>query len=103
MIEGEKSMKIKIFGFGCAKCKEVESLVGEAVREAGLDASIEKASDFVAMMASGIASTPAVEIDGNVVCTGRVPGKAELLKWLRDGRAGVPADGQKQCSCKCCR
>lgn len=34
------------------------------------------------MMTLGVMSTPAVVIDGRIMCTGRVPAKAEVLNWL---------------------
>ncbi len=75
-------MDIKVLGPGCAKCKEAEKIVADAVQEAHSPATVEKITDFKAMMALGVMSTPAVVIDGTVMCTGRVPSKAEVLGWL---------------------
>ena len=75
-------MLIKILGPGCAKCKEVEKVVSTAVQEAGAGAIVEKVTDLKAMMALGVMSTPAVVINNKVICTGRVPSKAEVMGWL---------------------
>lgn len=90
-------MQIKVFGPGCSKCQETERIVCSAVKEAGVDATVEKVSDFKEMMALGIMSTPAVAIDGKVVCTGHVPSKAEVLDWL-SGK-GDCKSGSVKCEC----
>jgi len=75
-------MDIKVCGPGCPKCEEAERLVKEAVAEAGVAATIEKVTDFNAIAGYGIFSTPAVLIDGQIKCVGKVPNKKEILSWL---------------------
>lgn len=75
-------MDIKVLGPGCAKCSEAEQIMRAAVAEAGVDAAIEKISDFQQIAKFGVFSTPAVVIDGAVKCVGKVPSKAEALTWL---------------------
>jgi len=75
-------MLIKVLGPGCAKCRETETLVREVLAEAGLEATVEKVADFKEMAMLGVFATPAVVVDGKVLCTGRVPAKKELLAWL---------------------
>lgn len=76
-------MDIKVCGPGCAKCEEAERLVREAVAEAGVEATIEKVTDFNAIAGYGVFSTPAVVIDGQVKCVGKVPTKKDILSWLQ--------------------
>jgi small redox-active disulfide protein 2 len=75
-------MEIKVCGPGCAKCKEVERIVNEALSEAGKEATVEKVSDFNEIAKLGIFSTPAVVIDGQAKCVGKVPTRKEVLAWL---------------------
>ena len=75
-------MKIKILGIGCAKCREAEKLTREAVAEAGVEADVEHVTDFKEIARYGVFSTPAMVIDGKVVCVGKIPKKAEILAWL---------------------
>ncbi|MBO6170813.1 MAG: TM0996/MTH895 family glutaredoxin-like protein [Desulfovibrio sp.] len=75
-------MNIKVYGSGCAGCREVERLVSEVVRASGCDARVEKVSDVKALLAAGVMSTPALSVDGRVVCAGRVPSRAEVAGWL---------------------
>lgn len=90
-------MQIKVFGSGCSKCQEAERIISSAVKETGIEATVEKVSDFREMMALGIMSTPAVAIDGKVVCTGHVPSSTEVLDWL-SGK-GESKTGPGNCDC----
>lgn len=78
----EDIMKIMVFGPGCAKCREAEEIMKAAVKEANIEADFEKITDFREMLKYGVMSTPAIAIDGKVVCTGRVPGREEVKEWL---------------------
>jgi small redox-active disulfide protein 2 len=83
IIKLEVRMDIKVCGPGCAKCHEAERLVKEAVEEAKVEATIEKVTDFNAIAGYGVFSTPAVIIDGQVKCVGKVPSKKDILEWIR--------------------
>ena len=85
-------MLIKIFGPGCAKCKETEQVVKDAVETSGRNARVENITDLREMMSAGLLSTPAVSIDGTLVCAGRVPSRQEVMNWM-----AVPDDGAKDC------
>lgn len=76
-------MEIKILGPGCSKCKEVEVILTTAMAESGITATIEKVSDFQQIAKHGVFSTPAVVIDGQVKCVGKVPTKDEAMAWLK--------------------
>ena len=75
-------MEIKVCGPGCAKCNEVERIIKEVLAEAGKRATIEKVAGFNENAKLGVFSTPAVVIDGQVKCVGKVPTKKEVLGWI---------------------
>ena len=75
-------MDIKVLGPGCSKCTEVEKIVKTALQAAGVEASVEKISDFQEIAKLGVFSTPAVVIDGEIKCVGKVPDKSEILGWI---------------------
>lgn len=77
-------MEIKVCGPGCAKCSEAEALIKAVVAEKGLAVEVSKVTDFKAIAQLGVFSTPAVVIDGQVKCVGKVPSKAEVVAWLQD-------------------
>ena len=74
---------IKILGVGCAKCRQLEKLVKEAVFETGADATVEHVTDFKTIAGYGVFSTPAVVVDGRVTSVGKIPKKEEILAWLK--------------------
>ena len=75
-------MEIKVCGPGCANCTKAETIVREAVADSGLDARILKINDFAEMAKLGVLSTPAVLVDGQIKCVGKVQTKQEVLEWI---------------------
>jgi small redox-active disulfide protein 2 len=75
-------MNIKVLGSGCANCQTLEKRTTEAANLLGLDAHIEKVTDYAAIAGYGVMSTPALVIDEQVVLAGRVPKVAELQTLL---------------------
>jgi small redox-active disulfide protein 2 len=75
-------MIIKILGSGCSKCKKLEDNARLAVKELGLDATVEKVSDLSAIMGYGVMMTPALVIDEVVVSSGKVLSPADIKAKL---------------------
>ena len=76
-------MDIKVLGPGCPKCHQTEKIVRDAVAESGVAATVEKVTDVMEIAGYGVFGTPAVVIDGEVKSVGKIPGKAEVLGWIR--------------------
>ena len=76
-------MEIKVCGPGCANCNKAEKAVKEAGVEAGVEAQVEKITDFAEMARLGVLSTPAIVINGEIKCVGKVPSKNEIIAWLK--------------------
>ncbi|WP_238767487.1 thioredoxin family protein [Maribellus maritimus] len=75
-------MEIKVLGTGCAKCKKLEQITENVVKEMGLDATIEKVEDIYKIMQFGVMQTPGLVVNGKVVLTGRLPKSDELRNLL---------------------
>ena len=75
-------MKIKICGPGCASCEQTQKIVETAIAALGIEATITKVTDFQEIAKLGIFSTPAVVVNGDVKCVGRVPKQTEVEKWI---------------------
>jgi len=75
-------MIIKILGPGCTNCVNLERVTREAVAELGLDAQIEKVTDFPTIVGYGVMSTPGLVVDEKVVLSGRVPTTAAVRELL---------------------
>ena len=76
-------MEIKVLGPGCAKCQQVEKIVKEVVAETGVDATVEKVTDLMKIAGYGVFGTPAVIVDEEVKCVGKIPKKEEIKSWLK--------------------
>ena len=75
-------MIIKVLGPGCANCRTLERATREAVNALGLDATIEKITDYPTIAAYGIMSTPALVVDEKVLTSGRVPTPTQIRELL---------------------
>ena len=75
-------MKIKVLGPGCARCQQLEKTTKEVVRDLGIDAEIEDVKDIKKIMEYPILTTPGLVIDEKLVCSGRVPSKAEVTTFI---------------------
>ena len=75
-------MKIKVLGPGCARCQQLEKTTREAVKELGIEVEIEDIRDIKKIMEYPILTTPGLVIDENLVCSGRVPTKAEVTTFI---------------------
>ncbi|UCF91952.1 MAG: TM0996/MTH895 family glutaredoxin-like protein [Desulfobacterales bacterium] len=75
-------MEIKVLGPGCTKCQKTEKVVKEAVAEARVDAHVEKVTDAMEIAGYSVWGTPAVVVNGEVKCVGKIPKKEEVKAWL---------------------
>lgn len=79
-------MEIKVLGTGCAKCKQLEKDVFNALAELDLAADVEKVQDIKQIMSYKVMSTPALVVNGKVKVAGRVPRADELKKLITEER-----------------
>ena len=75
-------MNIKILGPGCARCQQLEKTAREVVKELGIEATVEEVKDMKKIMEYPILTTPGLVIDEKLVCSGRVPTRAEVTTFI---------------------
>lgn len=75
-------MKIKVLGTGCAKCHQLEQTTKEVIKELGVNTEFEYVKDIKKIMEYPILTTPGLVIDEKLVCSGRVPSKAEVTSYI---------------------
>lgn len=75
-------MKIQILGTGCPKCKQLTSNAEQAVKDAGIDAVIEKVTDLQEIMKFGVMITPGLVIDGEVKSVGKLLSPKEISAFF---------------------
>ena len=76
-------MNIQILGSGCNNCKKLEQLARDAIAELGIEATIEKITDFDRIGTMGVMATPGFAIDNVVKSTGKVLTKDQIIKLIR--------------------
>jgi len=76
-------MEIKVLGSGCAKCKRLFSVVEKAVSESKVSANIIKVENIDEITSFGVMMTPALVVDNEVKCAGRIPPAKEIIGWIK--------------------
>ena len=75
-------MNIKVLGSGCAKCKKLYGNVEEALKESGMEATLEKVEDINKIIDYGVMMTPALVIDEKVKSVGKVLSPKDIIKLI---------------------
>jgi len=75
-------LTIKVLGSGCENCKQVEAVARKAVATLGLEARVDKITNYEDIRKYPILSTPGLVINEKLVCAGRIPTEAEVTTWL---------------------
>ena len=88
LAEAEKQESgIKILGGGCAKCNALEAATVDALRELGMDTTIDHVKEYEKIAAYGVMTKHALVVDGQVVSYGKVLKKDEVISILKKVRA----------------
>ena len=73
---------VKILGSGCKKCNELETNTIAALAELGMDTTVAHVTDFAAIAAYGVMSTPALVLGKKVVSAGKVITKDDVIALI---------------------
>lgn len=77
------TVKIEILGTGCKKCQQLEANAKQAVVNLNLTAEVLHITDPVEIAMRGVMSTPAMAINGKVVCKGQVISPEQIQPLLQ--------------------
>lgn len=77
---------VKVLGSGCAKCNQLEAATKEALKQLGMDTTIQHVTDFAEIAAYGVMTTPALVVDGKVLSYGKVLKVEEVVELLESNR-----------------
>ena len=74
---------IKILGSGCPNCKRLEQEVRLALDTSTpqVDYEVVKVTDYADMMVYGIMSTPALVMNEQLLVSGRIPKRDQIVQW----------------------
>jgi small redox-active disulfide protein 2 len=81
--ESSTSLRIVVLGPGCAQCDRLEQTVKQALTEMGLPAFVEHVTDIKEIAKFGVATTPALMVNGKLVVTGTVPSVKKIKELIR--------------------
>jgi quercetin dioxygenase-like cupin family protein len=88
--EGAEGLVIKVLGAGCVICDSLENTVMETLTTMGLAADLEHIRDTEQISEYLVKGTPALVINGKVMCAGRNPSNYEIRKWLEEAGYNKP-------------
>jgi small redox-active disulfide protein 2 len=74
---------IKVLGPGCAKCKNLEKNVRDAIAKLSGEYKVEKIEDFQEMAKYGLLSSPGLVIDEKLISAGKVQSVEDLVELLK--------------------
>ena len=75
---------IKVLGAGCKTCHQQYENAKEAVRNLGLQVSVEYITDMEQVMAYGVMVMPAIVINETVAVSGKLLSTKDVEKLLKD-------------------
>ncbi|MCX6028821.1 MAG: thioredoxin family protein [Chloroflexi bacterium] len=75
-------VNVKVLGSGCANCQRLEASVRRVVAAQGIEAQVEKVTDYAAMMKYAILATPGLVINEKLMAAGRIPPDKDIAAWL---------------------
>jgi hypothetical protein len=75
-------MHVKVLGTDRAGCEKLTQELRRALRYVGLEARVTRVDAADELAGYELSATPALVIDGELRCEGRIPDQAELTSWL---------------------
>jgi Thioredoxin domain len=79
-----QGLEVKILGPGCINCDKLEQMVYKVMSTASLLGTVEHVRDLNEIASYGILPMPALVINGQIKCVGRLPVERQLLQWLKE-------------------
>ncbi|UCE84407.1 MAG: thioredoxin family protein [Deltaproteobacteria bacterium] len=83
-MEQSHELEVKVLGPGCPNCEKLEQMVYKVMAADNIVGSVEHVRDLNEIAAYGMVATPALVINGEVKCVGRLPRESQLRAWLEE-------------------
>lgn len=84
------SLEIKVLGEGCPRCPQLEANLRDALCELGIEAKVERVSNFWSTVSYGVLEVPGLWINGYVRSQGCIPNKDAIIAYIEAARRGEP-------------
>ena len=85
-------LSIKILGPGCSNCQRLHESTLQAVQMLGVEASVEKVTDYSEFLKYKLLATPGLVINERLVCAGRIPDQAEIVTFVTTALSEAPTE-----------
>lgn len=82
-------LHIKVLGPGCQNCEKLHAVTNEAVAMLGVEATVEKVTDYADIMSYNVLATPGLVVNEQLVAAGRIPSAAEVTTFLTNALAAT--------------
>jgi small redox-active disulfide protein 2 len=76
-------LSVKILGSGCPNCRRLEAETCAALDTANIPYEISKVTEYEEIAAYGVMQTPALVINEQVVSSGRIPKRDQIVIWAQ--------------------
>ena len=80
----DDQLKILVFGTGCVSCNQLEATIFDILAKMQLAADIVKIHELDEIWRHGVITPPALKINDDLVCHGKLPSPADIEQWLRE-------------------
>ena len=74
--------EIKVLGSGCKKCVKAAELIQTVANDCEVPVNIVKESSPELMLKYGVIKTPAVIVDEQLMHSGSVPDRKQVVQWF---------------------
>ncbi len=76
-------MKVQVYGKGCPKCHELSKNAEQAIKESGIQTSVEHITDIKKITEKGIMFTPSLVIDERIISEGKILNVNEIKSYIK--------------------
>ena len=81
---GSDELVIRVLGHGCVSCNNLQKLAIEIVSAMGVAADVFQVHDPDEIGRFGVVNSPALVINDDLKCEGRLPSRSEIECWIRE-------------------
>ncbi len=75
-------MDIKVIGAGCPDCDKLKASTEEALKQLGLNETIQRISSLKDIVLLGVMTAPSLMVDGKLIISGQAASTEEVRKQL---------------------
>ncbi len=75
-------MDIKVIGAGCPDCDKLKASTEEALKQLGLNETIQRVSSLKEIVLLGVMTAPSLLVDGKLLISGQAASTAEVKAQL---------------------